>query len=122
MKTYSELLEENYWLRETLSTVRLYPDFDNGEGPLVEMMDQALAGERPKMLEFFDSLDCYTLPEISPSVYWDGICAGHRTEHYENFTGYCPECPYDKDTPEADVWWKGFGDGTGDFISWQLSD
>ena len=56
MKTYDELQLENQWLRETLECVRQYPDFDNGEGPLVAMMDQALAGQKPDFLSFMDSL------------------------------------------------------------------
>lgn len=54
--------------------------------------------------------------------YHDGYCAGQRIEHYEDFVGYCPECPYDDGTHEAELWWEGMGDGTEDYIAWQLSD
>ena len=53
---------ENAKLRTALSVVRAYPDFDDG-GPLPEMMDQVLRGERAPMLEKLAELTQASAPE-----------------------------------------------------------
>lgn len=62
-----------------------------------------------------------TRPHNLTAPYYDGYCAGQRTDHYDGYTTI-PECPYEERTHEHDLWWEGFGDGTKDYIAWQNSD
>ncbi len=54
-------------------------------------------------------------------AYAKGIRAGHRIEEYADAQGTVA-CPYLKDSQEASAWWDGLGDGTEDFIAYQLAD
>jgi hypothetical protein len=54
----------NDMLLSVIGIVRNYPDFDNG-GPLADMMDEALAGKRPTLLDARDALAQGRIPPSS---------------------------------------------------------
>lgn len=53
---------------------------------------------------------------VTRTAYERGLDAGWLVGEYEGMTT-TPSCPYDEGTDEHDEWWKGFGDGTDDYIS-----
>jgi hypothetical protein len=59
--------------------------------------------------------------EPTDNPYADGVAAGWLNGRYEGFKT-TPECPWPEGTPEHEDWYRGFGDGTEDFIAWQRSD
>ncbi len=65
---------------------------------------------------------CIDIEILKQDAYTNGIHADHRIEEYEGFEGMI-ECPlhYTDHKELCEEWWRGFGDGTEDFISNQRS-
>ena len=62
--TIEDQANEIEWLRGTLAIVRQHPDFDEG-GPMAEMIDEALTGEKPELLKNLERIQSSVKPNTN---------------------------------------------------------